>query len=171
MMGAMRTETTVIPDARGFEDLFFEHRDRLFRTLFLACGSRHDAEELTQEAFLRIWQRWDRVGTSPEVSGYLYRTAINLFISKRRRASVALRTRLFPRASADEEYEAIERRRDILVALRRLPPRQRAVVLLVGFLDYSAEEAARTLSIRPSTVRVLLSRARTTMSEEVSRDA
>lgn len=155
----------------SFEDFFSEQRDRLFRALFLACGNRHDAEELTQEAFMRVWERWDSVGDSPEIAGYLHRTAMNLFLSRRRRAAVALRHALAAGSVVDDEYAAVELRHEVLTALRRLTPRQRLVVLLIGFLDYSPADAAQFLSIKPSTVRVLLARARTTMSEEGTRDA
>ncbi len=42
-------------------DVFFEEEgDRLFKALYFVTGNRHDAEELTQDAFLKLWERWDR---------------------------------------------------------------------------------------------------------------
>jgi RNA polymerase sigma factor (sigma-70 family) len=148
-----------------FADFFSEQRDRLFRSLFLLCGNRHDAEDLTQEAFARVYEHWHRVGESREVAGYLHRTAVNLFLSRRRRAAVAMRNVILSPAATDDEYSAVETRHDVLTALQSIPPRQRSVIVLVGFLGYSAEEASRCLGIKASTVRVLLARARAMMSE------
>src|SRR5947207_1099906 len=46
----------------GFESFFELRHERLFRALWLVTRNRHEAEELTQDAFLKVWQRWDRVG-------------------------------------------------------------------------------------------------------------
>src|SRR5690349_8376946 len=76
---------------RRFEDFFSQHHLRLFRAVWLLTRNRHEAEEVMQDAFLRTWERWDRVSAMPDPVGYLYRTAMNLFRSRRRRAAVALR--------------------------------------------------------------------------------
>jgi hypothetical protein len=46
----------------SFEGFFAENRERLFRALWLVARDRHEAEEVAQEAFLKVWERWDRVG-------------------------------------------------------------------------------------------------------------
>src|SRR5437016_3479809 len=89
------------PVAR-FEDFFERERTRLFGALVLLTRDRHEAEELMQDAFLRVLERWDRVASMEDPPGYLYRTAMNLFRSRRRRAAVALRRAARPGTQADE---------------------------------------------------------------------
>ena len=69
-MGACRARTTSSswagnarrpPNPRSFEDLFLDLHDRLYRALYFITGSRGDAEELMQDAFLKLWERWDRI--------------------------------------------------------------------------------------------------------------
>ena len=71
---------------RSFET-FYEAESRvLFRRMWLVTGNPAEAEELMQEAFVRVWERWDRVGAMDDAVGYLYRTAMNLFRKRHRRA-------------------------------------------------------------------------------------
>jgi RNA polymerase sigma-70 factor (ECF subfamily) len=153
----------------SFEEFFLEHRDPLFRVLWLIVRNRQEAEEIMQEAFVRVLERWDRVSAHPDPGGYLYRTAINEFRSRRRRAAKAVR-RMVSRAPHDDELEAIEERDAVIVALAPLTPRQRAAVVLVDVLDLSSEKAAEALGVRPSTIRVLAARGRETLRREMSSD-
>src|SRR5215212_3982765 len=76
---------------RGFEDFFGSEHARLFGALCLVTGDRHEAEEIMQDAFLRLWERWDRVGGLGDPSAYLYRTAMNVFRNRYRRATLGVR--------------------------------------------------------------------------------
>lgn len=146
----------------GFEGFFLEQRERLFRALWLVTRDRHEAEELSQEAFLKLWERWDRVGGLEDPQGYLYRTAMNLFRNRRRRATLALR-RAVRLAPSDDAIAAVEQRDTVMRALGSLTRSQRAAVVLLDLLDLSSEEAARALGVRPSTVRVLAARGRSAL--------
>lgn len=145
--------------AEGFEAFFEAERARLFGTLCLVTGDRGEAEDLMQEAFLKAWERWDRVSGLVDPAGYLYRTAFNLFRSRLRRAARAAR-RLLAADPAFDPFPGIEDRQDLLGALRKLAPRQRAAVVLVELLDLTSEDAAKFLHVRPVTVRVLASQGR-----------
>ena len=123
-----------------FEGFFDAERDRLFRMLCVVTGSRHEAEELSQEAFLRVWQRWSEVRRMDEPEGYLHRTAMNLFRKRYRRASMALRTTV-GLAAPQDVFEQVDDRDTIAHALRSLTPRQRAAMVLTEMLGYSPEEA------------------------------
>jgi len=71
-------------------DLFFEHeRARLFQALCLVSRNRFEAEELAQDAFLAVYERWDRVREMEDPTGYPYRTAMNAFRSWHRRSALA----------------------------------------------------------------------------------
>ena len=152
--------------------MFFElHHERLFRALWLVTRNRHEAEEIVQDAFLSVWQRWDRVAPGPDPVAYLYRTAMNHWRSRLRRAGVALR-KVFHQISVDDGLAAVEERDAIVRALAPLPPRQRAAVVLMDVLDLPSERAAEVLGVAPVTVRVLAARARATLAKEMGeRDA
>ena len=73
-----------------FDTFFEDEHERLFKALYFVTGNRHDAEELMQDAFLKVWERWDEARIT-DPTGYLFRVALNGFRSRRRRAAVALR--------------------------------------------------------------------------------
>ena len=79
--------------AASFEDLVVSEQQKLYGALCLLTRDRGEAEDVMQEAFLRLWERWDRVGALDDPAGYLYRTALNLYRKRLRRAKVALRVR------------------------------------------------------------------------------
>jgi RNA polymerase sigma-70 factor, ECF subfamily len=155
-------------------DAFFqaEHR-RLYGTLCLVTGNRQEAEELMQEAFLRLWERRDSIGNLDDPAAYLYRTAFNLFRNRVRRMVRAARRVLLASPSADA-FAVADERQDLFAALRELAPRQRAAVVLTDLMDMTSEEAGRLLGIRPGTARALAYQARralrASMSPERSHD-
>ena len=61
--------------AGGFEAFFADQNARLFGALCAVTGDRHEAEEIAQDAFLKIWERWETVSSFQDPIGYLYRTA------------------------------------------------------------------------------------------------
>jgi RNA polymerase sigma factor (sigma-70 family) len=162
---AERDESRDVP--RDFEEFFLEHQAPLFRALWLIVRNRQEAEEIMQDAFVRVWERWARVSTHPDPAGYLYRTAMNEFRSRRRRAALAVR-RAVGAVPRDDDLAAIEQREAVIAALAPLTPRQRAAVVLVDVLGLSSEQAADALGVRPSTVRVLAGRGRETLRREMS---
>jgi RNA polymerase sigma factor (sigma-70 family) len=152
--------------AADFEAFFVDHHEALFRALWLLSRNRHEAEEVMQDAFLALWPRWEGVAAGPDAVGYLYRTAMNVWRSRLRRAAVAVRkaTHQIP---FDDEMAAVEQRDAVVRALGPLPPRQRAAVVLMDVLDLSSERAGEMLRIRPATVRVLAARGRARLAKEM----
>ena len=153
-------ETSATP--RSFDDLFLDQHDRLYRALYFITGSSTDAEELMQDAFLKLWERWDRIHAIDDPVGYLFRVAMNGFRMRARRARVAAR-RVVHLEPARDPFDDIELRDDVRRMLLGLPPRQRAALVLTEIFGYSSEQAARILGIRPTTVRVLASQGRATL--------
>ena len=158
--------TPVAEAAPSFEAFYEETHARLYTALCLVTGSRYEAEEVMQEAFVRVWERWDKVGLLETPKGYLYRAAMNLVRSRSRRASLALRRTvgLVPR---NDDLAAVEDRVVVARALRALTPRQRAAVVLISMFALPSEEAGRILDLKPSAVRTLAARARASMRDEV----
>ena len=149
-------------DYSSFEQFFAERHPRLLRALFLVTGNRHEADELAQDAFLRVWERWDRVRSLEDPTGYLYRTAMNQFRSRYRRAVRAARRGVSVAAEPDP-FAAADDRRVMVQALATLTPRQRLALVLTEFLGYSSEEAAGMLGVKAPTIRALASQARSAL--------
>jgi RNA polymerase sigma-70 factor (ECF subfamily) len=154
-------------------DAFFveQHRD-LFKALYFVSGNRADAEELMQDAFLKLWERWDRIETIDDPTAYLYRIALNGFRSRHRRTAMALRMVIPGEEVRRDAFADAEMRADVRALLIACTPRQRAALVLVDLLGYPSEQAARILGVRPSTVRALATQGRQTIrSSEGARDA
>jgi RNA polymerase sigma factor (sigma-70 family) len=176
-MPRMKTSVEMVPSldpgphdafvqSSSFEAFYEGERDGLFGALVLVTGSRHEAEELTQDAFLALWERWDRVAAMEEPVGYLYRTAMNGFRKRRRRAAMALRRMVGAEPEMDA-FAAADARQVVARALAGLSRRQRAALVLTELLGFSSEEAGRALGIKPVTVRVLASQGRAAMKQMV----
>ena len=152
----------------SFEDFFASQSGRLYGALCLITQDPSEAEDVGQEAFVRVFERWDRVSAMDDPEGYLYRVAMNIVRSRYRRARVATR-RLFVTAPKDEIAEVDER--DVIdTLLSGLTPRQRAALVLTTLFDYSSEEAGGVLGIPASSVRVLTTRARAALRERHTED-
>lgn len=150
----------------SFEAFFDTEARTLFRRLCAITGNAAEAEEIMQDAFLALWERWDRVATFEDPTGYLYRTAMNAFRKRRRRASLALR-RTLSLAPDPVPFEEIDEQQDVVAALRELTPRQRAALVLTDVMEYSSEEAGRVLGVSAGTVRGLASRARASLRQQI----
>jgi len=157
-----------VPEAEAelpsFEEFYEAHRQRLFVSLCLLTGDRQEAEEVMQDAFVRILERWDRVGDISDPGAFLFRIAMNVFRNRYRRAKLAMRRTLSP-GTATDDLAVVEDRDAVIRILRTLTPQQRQAAVMTWILGYSSEEAGKMLGISASTVRVLTSRARASMQE------
>lgn len=158
-----RTRDRGSADREDFAAFFDGHHASLFGALYLLTRNRHEAEEIMQDAFLKVFERWERVVSLDDPVGYLYRTAMNLFRKRWRRASMAMR-RTIGLISRDDEIAQIELRVDVVRAVASLSPRQRTAIVLIDLLDLSSEEAGRILGISPGTVRMHASRGRAALA-------
>jgi RNA polymerase sigma-70 factor (ECF subfamily) len=148
-------------------DLFFEEqKERLLRILSVITGSRAEAEDLAQEAFTRMFERWATVATMDDPAGYLHRTAMNLFRNQYRRARVRL-ARTVGLGPEQDVFKPVEDWDAAARALGSLTTRQRAALVLTEALGYSGEEAGRLLGIKASTVWALTHQARTALRRTV----
>jgi RNA polymerase sigma-70 factor (ECF subfamily) len=165
MPDASAVGAMVAEESRSFEEFFAEEHARLFGALCLVTGNRHEAEEIMQDAFLRLWERWDRVSSVEDPAAYLFRTAMNVFRNRYRRATLALRRTV--NLSPNEDALATIEDRDVVARfLKDLTPDQRAAVVLTGYVGLTSEEAGRLLGMRAGTVRTLATRARAQIREK-----
>lgn len=153
----------------AFEEFFEAERGRLFGAVYLMTGCTEEAEEIAQDAFLAVWERWDRVREMEHPKGYLYRTAMNRFRSRRRHLACVARRGL-PFRSAEDPFEAVDLHDEVVRAMRGLTQRQRAALVLTELLEMGSEEAAEWLGVRPSTVRNLAGQARTSLRRAMEHD-
>ena len=157
-------KATAIP--LTFEDLFADQHQRLFRALYLIVGNTHEAEELMQDAFLHVLERWDRI---EDPAGYLYRSALNSTRSRFRRLKLSAKRTLTP-GQPEDPFAAVDLRDEMVRALREIPERQRAALVLLDLLDYQSEDAAQVLGITAATVRSLASHGRAAMKLSLEAD-
>lgn len=155
--GAMAVE-------RSFEDFFELEQERLLRLLWMVTGSLQEAEDIVQDAFLRVWELWPKVSSMDSPTGYLHHAAMNVFRNRYRRAKLGLRKAIGADPPVDA-FGAAEDRISVSSALGGLTPKQRAALVLTDLLGYPADEAGRMLGIRGSTVRSLSSTARAAMRD------
>jgi len=153
----------------SFEELFHTEGTRLFRALCVFTGDRAEAEDLAQDAFVRVWSTWDRVGVMDDPTGYLYRTAMNGARSRYRRSILALKRQFRPWEHR-HELSMADDRVELARNLARLTPKQRAASVLLDSLGLSAEEAGAVLGISSGTVRTQASRGRAELRRQAGDD-
>lgn len=141
---------------------------KLHGLLQLQTGDRDLADELTQEALARVWERWPRVSAMASPQGYAYRIALNLARSWYRRRSRERRAiaRHGPEANVDEPATA--EHLATRAAVLGLSRRQREVVLLRYYAGLSVEETATSLRCAPGTVKAHTHRALAHLREQLN---
>ena len=165
-------------DVRSFETLFYRHYDRVYGLLFRLIGNRQEAEDVTQEVFIRLYRQPFEGQREHNLSAWLYRVATNMGYNhirgRKRRWS---RNRLLvPDASEKqgdpaEEVSAAETRAKVRAALVQLSERQ-TQLLLMRQMGFSYAELADCIGVAPGSVGTLLARAadafRVAFKEELS---
>jgi DNA-directed RNA polymerase specialized sigma24 family protein len=124
------------------------------------------AEDQVAEAFARAWVSWRKVSHHPAPRAWVVRTALNAGASWWRRRARELPLAGHDVAAPGSPGAGLDT--VVLTALRRLPARQREVIVLRVFLDLDIETTARQLGIAPGTVRAHLSRAVTALRNELA---
>ena len=154
-----------------YRDVFELHHARLHRLACLLTGDVHVAEEVVAEVFAKVLPRW-RAGSVDDPLAYLRRALVNEVRSRHRRRMSETRAnqrwgaRPVP---ADGSPEVAFADRSVVVALHRLPPRQRAVVVLRFHDDLSEAEVARTLGMSAGSVKSHASRGLATLRSLLER--
>ena len=137
-----------------FRDFVMSRRTRLLQTAWLLTGDWHLAEDLVQTALLRALPHWPRI-SDENPDAYVRRALYTVHASwwrRRWRGEVPMAIPPDLPVKSDD-YEAVEQRRVMVTALRTLPPRQRAVLVLRYFEDLSERETALALGCTVGTVK------------------
>jgi RNA polymerase sigma-70 factor (sigma-E family) len=127
----------------------------LLRTAYLLTGSSHEAEDLVQTALLRSMRRWERID---DPLPYVRRAIVNLYLNSLRRRARELVTGLLPDRPVRDATDRVAERSTLWPALRALPRRTRAVIVLRYWLDLSEAETAELLGCSVGTVKSTASR-------------
>ncbi|WP_270888654.1 RNA polymerase sigma factor [Pedococcus sp. 5OH_020] len=142
-------------------DLFATEARRLVSLARFFVEDRTAAEDLVQEAFIRLARSSHRIRERDRAAAYLRSIVINLARDHNRRGLVSLRHRppaVLDEPSAEHTAAARESRQEVVAALRLLPRRQRDCVVLRYYLDLPVEEIAQTLGVSANSVKTHLQR-------------
>jgi RNA polymerase sigma-70 factor (sigma-E family) len=151
-----------------FEDFYLEEYPRVVMLVYALSGSRAGAEDIAQEAFLRAYRDWDRVGSYEHQAAWVRRVATNLATSGLRRRLLEARAlaRLAGRREPVLEPLPAEEA-DFGRALRALPRRQGQAVALFYVEDLSVQQIAVVLDCAEGTVKAHLAKARHTLAKRL----
>lgn len=147
--------------------LYAQHHTSLLRLASLVAPEDGMAEDLVQEAFVRLYRSYSGIQDLDKVPAYLRSTIVNLARGRGRRLSVALRKRPSPppdAASAEEGAMRHDRHREVVAALRQLSERQRACLVLRFYEELTETEIADTLGISVGSVRTHMSRGKAALA-------
>ncbi len=136
-----------------WERLVREQENRLYRAALSILGSRQEAEDAVQDAFLTFWER--APDDLRDEGAWLMRVLVNRCRSRLRRQRGRETLPLLENLPAPEPEERLE-----LEEFCALPPQEREVVHLFYYEGYTTEEISQIVNCRPGTVRARLSRAR-----------
>jgi RNA polymerase sigma-70 factor (sigma-E family) len=142
----------------------------LLRVAYLACGDATEAEDLLQTALERTYRSWDRVRhDSPEP--YVRRVIINTAISRARRRAILSIIPMHSPPERSARATDVDLRHVLMEALRALPPRQRAVIVLRYWEDLSETQTAEVLGCSVGTVKSQASKALAKLRSALGRES
>jgi RNA polymerase sigma-70 factor, ECF subfamily len=156
-------------DRVAARDITKRHLPGILRYARRMLGRAHEAEDVAQEVFLRLWEHLDDVEARSTLRTWLYRVTHNLAIDRlRRRREVSMpddRDWLLDAPSASQRIEQAEQAMHVERAVGSLPERQRAAISLVFQEGLRQRDAASILGVTPDALESLLARARRTLKE------
>lgn len=158
------TEPTVIRSGPVFDEFYRREYREVLGLAFVLCRNRSVAEEVTQDAFVAAFRRWEEVSQMESPEGWVRRVVANTAVSRFRRLGAETRalTRVGRRdSSPDVGLDTIV----VCDAVRRLSTRQAEVIVLVYFAGLSHDASARVLGCSVETVRTHLDRAKRRLAD------
>ncbi len=159
-----------------WEEVVVQHSARVFRLAYRLTGNRQDAEDLTQEVFVRVFRSLSSY-TPGTFEGWLHRITTNLFLDQVRRKQ-RIRFDALPEDAGDRmagndpgpermwEFQNLDL--DVQAALDTLPPEFRAAVVLCDIEGLSYEEISEVLGIKLGTVRSRIHRGRSQLRKALA---
>jgi RNA polymerase sigma-70 factor (ECF subfamily) len=178
-------------DATAFERIMLDTERKVVATAWRMLGNREDARDAAQEVYLRVYKYLDRFKPEQDFNGWLYRITINVcrdaarkrgttsggssssggefFAARMDEHERGATESVSPDTNAEENAIRAQQRSILMSALRTLPEKERAALVLRDLEGLTTEEVARVLRSRPVTVRSQISSARTKLKIHCAR--
>jgi RNA polymerase sigma factor (sigma-70 family) len=165
----------VAGDRRAFERLYRAHVNRVFSLCTRMCGSRMRGEELTQDVFVRAWEKLPQFRGDAQFSTWIHRVAVNIVLTDRK--NEARNRKRMVEDESEEGETPLQRasvtpgygdRMDITAALEGLPPGARQIFVLHDIEGYKHEEIAEMCGITAGGSKAQLHRARLLLREALT---
>lgn len=163
------------PDEESFRRFAVEHAVRLRRSAYLFCGDWHLAEDLMQTTLIKIYRHWTRVQKDESLANYSRTVLLRTWLDEKRRpfrrseqSEAAVPERLDDARGPADSPDRLWARELVHKGLLRLPPRQRAVLVLRYFDDLSVAEAAEVMGCSAGTVKSQTARGLDALRASVS---
>jgi RNA polymerase sigma-70 factor (sigma-E family) len=173
-VNGVRQEDAHVNEAEGgrLAELYVRHAAGAIRLAYMLTGDRLLAEDLTQDAFVKLAGRLAHLRDPGAFDAYLHRTVVNLANSyfRRKRVERAYLRRTAAEPPAQGDASGADRRDELWRALQRLPVRQRTAIVLRIYEDLPEDRVAELMGCRPATVRSFLSRGLAEMRIRVRSD-
>lgn len=150
----------------AFGQLVLRHQETAWRTAYRMLGCHQTAEDVAQEAFLRIFEAADRYRPTAAFRTYLYRIVVRLCLDHLRKGRPVPSGNLLPadhRSSPEQRATEAEQAHAVQEAIGRLPPKQRTAVVLRYYEGLTGREIAAAMETSVKAVERLLARARATL--------
>ena len=155
-------------EEQEFAEYFAARRDAVRRTAYALCGDWHRADDLAQTAFVALHRRWRKIRDRGALDAYVRRTLVRAMIDETRRPWRRERyVEQMPEVAAPnaEIGDTVATRSALLGGLRRVPPRQRAVLVLRFLEGLDVAAVAETLKCSEGTVKSQTSRGLATLRD------
>jgi len=161
-------------DLAAFDQLMRQHERMVLVTALRLLGSLDDAQDASQEVFLKLYRNLGKVEASGNISGWLYRVTVNACHDLRRRRPVSVPMEdagelASKEADPAQQSAEQERRRVLQLSLRMLSEKERSALVLRDLEGLTTEEVARVLGSSEATVRSQISKARVKVKGFVER--
>src|SRR4051794_38552417 len=141
-------------DLAAFTEYAEARAATLFRTAYLMVGDHQLAEDLLQEALVKTLMAWPRLRDRDDLEAYSRRIIVTTLISWRRRRSFHERpVNVLPERSAPDPAAAVVTHDAVVAALRTVPPRQRAAIVLRYYQDLTETQTAEAMGCSVGTVK------------------
>lgn len=160
----------------AFQSLYKTYFKRIFAFVYSLVGNGQEAEEMTQETFLKLFLHLENHGTLEKPKSWIYRVAANISINhlKRRQMYLKILSSQAQKETSGPDLEADLIKREEIERIRRavekLPPRDRVILMLYQD-SLSYEEISRTMKIKKSSVGKILCRARIKLADKIEEGA
>ncbi len=153
---------------RDFNDIYIELQERIYRLAAGITGSREDAEDVVQDLYERLWRRRIFITAQRNPNGYILTAARNLCLDRLRgRKPTTEVSPLMASESSGREEEEKDMGSIAARLIAELPEKQRTAMHLRDVECMEIEEIAQVMQVQETAVRMSLSRARTTVKEQL----